>query len=248
MHFCRQSLYKDIKIFIWSSLLFMEREEFRYSPFDSETDELKKALIKAWFTQEIFDILIFDIEKQIERFERETKNLQKFFLHIENKEPQNNLLIFRKHQEINYSLLHILQTCGKNFRQLIDFLKQHYNWPKSLQKYVQDDEDIKRRSKEQREIFFRYLKAYGKYEYAYMRAWKKLIELDIAEKREMGKNRHMIETGDDIDTIIFSSKENHITTEDLPKTPYYKKRIAWARKDIINQAPPIIYDAFWNIQ
>jgi hypothetical protein len=39
----------------------------------------------------------------------------------------------------------------------------------------------------------RYVKAYGKYEYAIMEAGKKLIELGIAEEREQGKNRHMIE-------------------------------------------------------
>ncbi|MFA7717678.1 MAG: hypothetical protein WC875_03100 [Candidatus Absconditabacterales bacterium] len=212
-----------------------------FSPFELELVEDRQELITFGFTQEIFDTLVFDIDKQIEKFESETKELKQFLSEInESNDPKKDLSIFKKHRRTYHILSDILWKYGKDYHKLIDYLKQPYVGPKSLQRYLQEENE-KNRKQEDIEKFLRYVKAYGKYEYAIMEAGKKLIELGIAEEREQGKNRHMIEEkGEDEGTIVFTSKENHITIPDLPenKTPYYKKKITGAWKDFLNQPPP----------
>jgi hypothetical protein len=108
----------------------------------------------------------------------------------------------------------------KDYRELIDFMKQPYVWKKSLQKYIKE-KNIEIQKKIYRDQFLAYVKMYGKYEYALMEVCKKLIELGIAEEWEMWENWHL----DEENAIVFTSKENHISTPILPKTPYYKKKI-----------------------
>ncbi len=214
-------------------------EQTKLSPFESELVESKQELIRFWFTQEIFDTLVFDTEKQIEKFETETKELKQFLSQLhKGKDSKKKLLIFKEHERIYDILSRILHVFWRDYSQLIDFLKQPYVWLNTLKKYIQEN-DVKWRKQGNIEKFSKYLKAYGKYEYTVMETWKKLIEFGMAEKWDMGKNRHMIkEKGEDEWAIVFTSKEKHIVISKLPKTPYYKKRIAWAWKDFIHQAPP----------
>jgi len=199
----------------------MKPTKNRLSLFESELFGSEKELICAWFTQEIFDALAFNTENQKKQFEIETKNLKEFLLQIENKTPKENLIIFEKYKDKYYILLRIMLFFYRDYVELIDFMKQPYVWKKSLQKYIKE-KDMEIQKKKSREKFLEYVKMYGKYEYALMDVWKKLIELGIAEEREMWENWHL----DEENTIVFTSKENHITTQKLPKTPYYRKKIA----------------------
>ena len=198
----------------------MNKIKNRLSPFESELFGSEKELICAWFTQEIFDALAFNTEKLKKQFETETKNLKEFLLQINEKTPKENLMIFEKYKDKYYILSRIMLFFYKDYRELIDFMKQPYVWKKSLQKYIKE-RNIEIQKKKDREQFLEYVKMYGKYEYALMEVCKKLIELGIAEEWEIWGNWYL----DEENTIVFTSKENHISTPKLPKTPYYRKKI-----------------------
>ncbi len=199
----------------------MSEDKIKHSPFEYNLEEDKKFFVESWFTQEIFDTLVDNVDKQIERLKEETKKLKKFLWEI-TKDKKEALKEFKKHQRIFYILsYYILHYRYNNYFELIEKFKTFYN--RDIQEAI--EQYTREYGKNSTEKFMEYLKAYGKYEYTFNAVWKKLIELGIAEEYEMGKNRHMIEKGEDKWTIVSTFKKKHIVTRDLPKTPYYRKKI-----------------------
>ncbi|PJA47940.1 MAG: hypothetical protein CO170_04300 [candidate division SR1 bacterium CG_4_9_14_3_um_filter_40_9] len=200
----------------------MATNSIKFSPFKNQLEEDQRCLIEYGFTQEIFDALTYSADEQIKRFKEEIKELKESLGGID-KGKKEALKKFKKHKNI-YNILstNILFRYHHDYFKLIEQFKIPYN--RDIQKEI--EKYTKRYGTNSTENFMEYLKAYGKYEYMLSTIGKKLIELGIAEKWKMEENRHMIEEkGEDEGTIIFTSKENHISTIDLPKTPYYRKKV-----------------------
>jgi hypothetical protein len=70
--------------------------------------------------------LAFNSDNQKKQFEIETKNLKEFLLQIEKKTPKENLMIFEKYKDKYYILSRIMLFFYKDYRELIDFMKQPY--------------------------------------------------------------------------------------------------------------------------
>jgi hypothetical protein len=196
--------------------------KMKLSNFEQDLlNEDREYILGSWFSKEIFDILICDIDKQIEKIKEETLKLENFFLKIKNNNKEY-LKEFNQYKNTYNILQHyILYKYRNDYFELIQQFKIPYN--RDIQKDI--NEFTKKYWKINTEKCIEYLHSYGKYEYILNNVGKKLIELWIAQKWELGKRRYMIEEWDEKWTIAFIQEENDIIIEDLPKTPYYKKKI-----------------------
>jgi len=82
-------------------------EQTKLSPFESELVESKQELIRFWFTQEIFDTLVFDTEKQIEKFETETKELKQFLSQLHKGKDSKKNYWFLKNMNVFMISYHV---------------------------------------------------------------------------------------------------------------------------------------------